>query len=132
MQNCWFTVSESYNVHFKSQKSEFLNEICPFSILAQLLKIKKHIGQIKFICGLSLVGDYFFENSHLERSVSDGNFLVVQWLRLHTSTAGDTGPIPGWGIKILHVMWPKKKKRERNKVLLEQAECISVFMSACI
>ena len=89
-------------------------------------KNKKHIGRIKFVCGLSLVGDYLFENSHLERSVSDGNSLAVQWLRLHTSTARDTGPIPGWGIKILHVMWQKKKKkeRERNK---DQSLRISIF-----
>ena len=78
-------------------------------------KNKKHIGRIKFVCGLSLVGDHLFENSHLERSVSDGNSLAVQWLRLHTSTARDTGPIPGWGIKILHVMWQKKKKKKREK-----------------
>ena len=73
------------------------------------------MGQIKFVCGLSLVGDYLFETSHLEISISDGNSLAVQWLRLHTSTTGDTGSIPGWGIKTLHAMWPKKKKKEREK-----------------
>ena len=30
--------------------------------------------------------------------------MVVQWSRLHASTAGDTGSIPGQGIKILHAM----------------------------
>ena len=30
-----------------------------------------------------------------------GTSQVVQWLRLHASTAGDTGLIPGWGTKIL-------------------------------
>ena len=30
---------------------------------------------------------------------------MVQWLRLHTSTAGGTGLIPGWGTKILPAMW---------------------------
>ena len=29
-----------------------------------------------------------------------GTSLAVQWLRLHTSTAGDTGSIPGWVTKI--------------------------------
>ena len=29
-----------------------------------------------------------------------GNSLVVQWLGLHTSNAGVTGLIPGWGTKI--------------------------------
>ena len=28
-----------------------------------------------------------------------GTSLVVQWLRLCTSTTGDTGSIPGWGAK---------------------------------
>ena len=28
--------------------------------------------------------------------------MVVQWLRLWTSNAGDEGSIPGQGIKILH------------------------------
>ena len=35
---------------------------------------------------------------------------MVQWLRLHTSNAGDAGLIPGQGIKILHAARPKKKK----------------------
>ena len=30
------------------------------------------------------------------------NYLVVQWLGFHTSTAGLTDSIPGWGTKILH------------------------------
>ena len=29
-----------------------------------------------------------------------GTSLAVQWLRLHTSTAGGVGSIPGQGIKI--------------------------------
>ena len=37
--------------------------------------------------------------------------LVVQWLRLWTSTAGDTGLIPGWGTLVprCHLAWPQKK-----------------------
>ena len=37
--------------------------------------------------------------------------LAVQWLRLHTSTAGDTGSIPGRGTKIPQscTVQPKKK-----------------------
>ena len=31
-----------------------------------------------------------------------GTSLAIQWLRLHTSTAGDQGSIPDWGTKILH------------------------------
>ena len=31
-----------------------------------------------------------------------GTSLAIQWLRLHASTAEGQGPIPDWGIKILH------------------------------
>ena len=34
---------------------------------------------------------------------------MIQWLRLCTFTAGDTGSIPGQGIKILHAMQHSKK-----------------------
>ena len=41
-----------------------------------------------------------------------GTSLAVQWLRLHTSTAVDTGSIPGRGSKIPHAMrhGPKNRK----------------------
>ena len=39
--------------------------------------------------------------------------LVVQWLRLWTSNAGDEGSIPGQGIKILHAARSDQKK-EKN------------------
>ena len=44
----------------------------------------------------------------------NGISLVVQWLRLHASTAGDTDLIPGWRIKIPYAMWCCQK-REREK-----------------
>ena len=46
-----------------------------------------------------------------------GASLVVQWLRLHTSTVGATGSICGWGTKILlaHVAQPKKWKKKRGE-----------------
>ena len=34
------------------------------------------------------------------RKTRPGTSLVVQWLRLHTATAGDVGSIPGWVTKI--------------------------------
>ena len=44
-----------------------------------------------------------------------GTLLVVQWLRLHPSTAGGKGSIPSLGTNILHATgWGKKKKRERT------------------
>ena len=35
--------------------------------------------------------------------------LVVQWIRLHASTVGHVGSIPGWGTKILHAVWHSQK-----------------------
>ena len=49
---------------------------------------------------------------------------MVKWLRLHASTAGSMGLIPGWGTKILNTMGhgqktkidaKKKKKSMVNK-----------------
>ena len=46
-----------------------------------------------------------------------GTFLAVQWLKLHTSHAGGTGSIPGWGTKISYAMQQGKKKKKRLTVL---------------
>ena len=37
------------------------------------------------------------------------NFLVVQWLRLHTLTAKGAGSIPDQGAKILQAVWHDRK-----------------------
>ena len=37
------------------------------------------------------------------------NFLVVQWLRLHTLTAKGAGSIPDQGAKILQAVWHDQK-----------------------
>ena len=44
-------------------------------------------------------------------------FLVVQWLRLHDSTAEGVGSIPGWGAKIPHApqLGQKRKKPAMKK-----------------
>ena len=42
-----------------------------------------------------------------------GTSLVVRGLRLLTSTAGDTGSIPGWAMKIPHAVQCGQKKRRR-------------------
>ena len=42
------------------------------------------------------VYNYYLKNNH------EGTSLVVQWLRLCTSTAGSTGLIVGWGTKVPH------------------------------
>ena len=41
-----------------------------------------------------------------------GDFLTVQWLGLHTSTAAGTGSIPGQGTKILHAARCGTKKNK--------------------
>ena len=41
----------------------------------------------------------------LSKNLKTGTSLVVQWLRLHASTAGGMGSIPGWRTKIPHVTW---------------------------
>ena len=48
--------------------------------------------------------------SQQQKQFSSGPSLAVQWLRLHASTAGDTGSIPGQGTKIPHTAWLKKKR----------------------
>ena len=44
-----------------------------------------------------------------------GTSLVVQWLRIHASTAGGPGSIHGRGTKILHAMQYSKKKKKSSK-----------------
>ena len=48
---------------------------------------------------------------HLQKDTL-GASLVVQWLELHASTAGDTDSIPGGGTKIPHAVQCGKKKRQ--------------------
>ena len=44
-----------------------------------------------------------------------GTSLVVQWLRLCASNAGDMGSIPGQGTKIPHACRARKKKKKTNQ-----------------
>ena len=46
--------------------------------------------------------------------INCGTSLVVQWLRLHASNAGDAALIPGWGTKTPHTV-PNGQK-EKNKM----------------
>ena len=43
--------------------------------------------------------------------------LVIQWLRLHTSVAGDTGSIPDWGTKIPNAAQCGRKKENKKDFL---------------
>ena len=44
---------------------------------------------------------------------------MIQWLRLHSSTARDVGLIPGRGAKITHAACSQKEKRKMNKIKLK-------------
>ena len=50
--------------------------------------------------------------------------LAFQWFRLHASTAGGTGLIPGWGTKIPHATrcGQKLKKLKRTNEIMPFAE----------
>ena len=54
---------------------------------------------------------FFLQNAIL------GTYLVVQWLRLHTSTARGMGLIRGWGTKILYAT---QHDQENKRPTLEQ------------
>ena len=85
------------------------------TILSNLIQksIKRiiHHNQVGFI--LDMQGWF-----NIWKSICIGTSLAVQWLRLHTSTAGGTGLIPGQGTKIPHAAWrdhPTTKKRKENE-----------------
>ena len=55
-----------------------------------------------------------------KKNRSPGTSLVIQWLRLRTSTAGGTGLIPGRGTKISHASWYDQKKQTKKKTEEEE------------
>ena len=52
-----------------------------------------------------------FSTSRIKSLKKSGTSLAVQWLRLHASTAGSAGLIPGWGTKIPHATTRQQKKK---------------------
>ena len=72
-----------------------------------------HIAWINNKVILYSTGNYFqysvTHHSGKEYEKDIGTSLVVQWLRLHTSTAGGAGLAPGQGTMIPHAKRPKKK-----------------------
>ena len=56
----------------------------------------------------------------LLKSWKIGNSLVVQWLGLHTSTAGGPGSIPGRETKIPKAVWRSQKKKKSWKIQKEK------------
>ena len=55
-------------------------------------------------------------NVNICLKVNGGNSLAVQWLKLHVSTAGGPGSIPGQGTNILQAAWCHQKKKGKKKV----------------
>ena len=68
----------------------------------------------------------YVQDNHIfcyQNQVLLGTSLAVQWLRLHTSTSGVTGSIPGEGTKIPHAARHGQKRKkigtfERLKVAI--------------
>ena len=54
-----------------------------------------------------------WQKKTFEEIMAEGTSLVVRWLRLHASTAGGSGSIPGQGTFFL--VWPKKTKKKGRK-----------------
>ena len=61
-----------------------------------------------------IAGRFFTIWATREKKSSLGTSLVVQWLRLHTPTAGATGSIPGLGNKNPHATECSKKKKKKT------------------
>ena len=57
--------------------------------------------------------------SALIRKDTRGTSLAVQWLRLHTSSAGGMGSIPGRGTKIPHAVQGGQKKKKTQESLYQ-------------
>jgi len=61
-----------------------------------------------------------------------GTSLVVQWLRLYSSTAGSAGLVPGLGPKILPAIRQKKKKKKLTKQLLKRVNWSIILLSSIL
>ena len=57
--------------------------------------------------------DSFVHGIPQGRILEFGVSQVVQWLRLHASTSGGMGSIPGLGTKIPHAAWCGQKKSNK-------------------
>ena len=47
-----------------------------------------------------------------------GDFPGSPVAKTSASTAGDVGPVPGWGAKIPHALQPKKSKHTKREAIL--------------
>ena len=58
---------------------------------------------------------YKWHSVKKKKNRNAGTSLVVHWLRLHVSNAGDVGSIPGQGTKVPHATVLAKRLKKRNK-----------------
>ena len=96
----------------------FCRKLSFVSVLAQMMLFLK----INFIL--------FYFWLHWVFIAACGLSLVVQWLGLCASTAGDTGSIPGWGNKIPKAVRRSQKKKKRLHLSRHHAlyfTCITSF-----
>lgn len=85
----------------RSQKAMRVLLSIGYTGMFSLLKIIKYLlGLVYFFICMLHFNKKFFKRTE--------TFLVVQWLRLRTSTAGGVGVIPGWGTKLSHTAWQKE------------------------
>ena len=61
-----------------------------------------------------MIARIFIRGLLINKNKEKGTSLVVQWLRLRPSTAGDWGSIPGQGAKIVHPACRHQEKKEEN------------------
>ena len=67
---------------------------------------------------------------YVNKVLNLGTSLVIQWLKLHTSTVGGTGLIPDQGTKILHTtLHSQKIKKLNNKKIKIKSPCKKVTVS---
>ena len=59
---------------------------------------------------------WMYRVKEVEESKMSLTSLAVQWLRLHTLSAGGTGLMPGWGTKIPHAVQCSQKKYLKIKL----------------
>ena len=65
------------------------------------------------------------ERKELVQYPSSGTFLVVQWLRLRTSNAGDEGLIPGQGTEIPHAAPASSSKKKKKNPYFQKVESVN-------
>lgn len=52
--------------------------------------------------------------------------MVVQWLKLHTSSVGGIGSTPGWKTKIPHAVSTARKKKKKVVLKSHSKEILDV------